>query len=336
VPGVRAVVDAVEPALPAGVTVQTVISVSDQMIVENRTPTDLVVLGEGGEPFLRIGPQGVFANVKSPTWYRSNDPTGTAAPPKDADPAAPPSFARASAEPSWGWFDHRMHKVTLSKAPTLKAARLESWEVPMRYGDTAVVVKGHREYKPLTGAFDAKVLKAPAGLRALALPGVVPALAVSVAGAGPVVTILGEHDEPMARLSAAGGLEVNEASPTWVFTAEARGGAPRTGAVGPSEPPRWVKQGGGAQVTWLDRRAQLVTPDGEGRPGQQKRWRVPVLVGERPGAIEGVTAWAPFPTAPASPSSRPWWRSPWATGGAAALVAAAAVAWLGRRGVRSR
>jgi hypothetical protein len=295
VPGVKAVVDSVTPALPAGVTVQTVISVSDQLIVENRTSTDLLVVGEGGEPFLRIGPQGTFANVKSPTWYRSNDPTGTAAPPPAAssDPLTPPSFARVSPEPSWGWFDHRMHRARLATAPAvkdpLKPTRLEEWEVPMRYGTQDVVVKGHREYQLPAGSFRPSVEKAPAGLRVVALPGVVPGLALFAPAGTPVVTVLGEGGEPMARISGSA-VEVNEASPTWVFTAEGTGGYVPSGAVSAAEPPRWKAAGASSQVTWLERRAQV---QGTGTPGQEKRWEVPVLVGERRESIVGVTRWVP-------------------------------------------
>jgi hypothetical protein len=295
VPGVKAVVDSVSPALPAGVTVQTVISVSDQLIVENRTGVDLVVVGEVGEPFLRIGPQGTFANVKSPTWYRSNDPTGTAVPPPSAssDPATPPSFARVSPEPSWGWFDHRLHRARLATAPAvkdpLKPTRLEEWEVPMRYGAQGVVVKGHREYQLPAGSFQPKVERAPEGLRAVALPGVVPGLALFAAPGTPVVTVLGEGGEPMARISGSK-VEVNEASPTWVFTAEGQGGFTPSGTVGASEPPRWKVVGSSSQVTWLERRAQAV---GAGQPGQEQRWEVPVLVGDRRDVIAGVTRWVP-------------------------------------------
>src|SRR5581483_3341602 len=81
VPGVVDVLDRVVPPLPAGVTVQVAVSVSDQLVVANPTPTDLVVLGDDGEPFLRIGAQGTFANLRSPTWYRDNDPTGSTPPP---------------------------------------------------------------------------------------------------------------------------------------------------------------------------------------------------------------------------------------------------------------
>ena len=34
------------------------------------------MLAEHGEPFLRIGPDGVEANLASPSWYLTNQPFG--------------------------------------------------------------------------------------------------------------------------------------------------------------------------------------------------------------------------------------------------------------------
>jgi hypothetical protein len=339
-PGVRAVLDSVTPKLPDGVVVEARISVSDQLVVENRTPTDLLVLGEGGEPFLRIGPQGAFANIKSPTWYRSNDPTGAAVPPKDADAAAEPVFARITTDPAWGWFDHRMHRVSLTRPPGLavdKPIRLESWAIPMRYGDLAVTVKGHREYRTPNGLWRATVRSSPPELRVFALTGEIPLLsAVRPMSDAPVVTILGEGGEPMARL-APNGVEVNEASPTWAFTKEAQGGAAPSGAVGVGEPPRWVKQSA-AQVLWLDRRGQVVTPDGRGRRGQRKEWRVPVLVGERRADVVAETVWDERPIPQPSVSDKGpnlWLIALVSFGGTAVFILVLGRLIHGRRGYNS-
>lgn len=328
VPGVRAVLDAVEPPLPPGVTIQAQISVADQLIAENRTPTDLFVLGDEGEPFLRIGPQGTFANIKSPSWYRSNDPTGAAVPPDDADPKAEPVFARVSAEPVFGWFDHRLHKGLLTRPPAVedpdKPVVLESWTVPMRYGDQPVSVKGHREYKFPSGFFTSRIVSSPPELTALALSGTIPAVTVQRASASsPPITVLGEGGEPMLRLTAEV-VEANDASPTWVFTQEAKGSSLPVRPVGVGEPPRWVRQAA-AQATWLDRRGQLLTDGHEPKVGDRKEWRVPVLVGERRAEIVAETTFArATPGRPPSDDGGgwPWWQSVLVGGGAGVLAMA--------------
>lgn len=331
VPGVSAVIDAITPALPDGVRVEARISVADQLLVSNSTPVDLIVVGELGEPFLRIGPEGAFANLKSATWYRSNDPTGLVRPPDDVDPRAEPVWARASAEPAWGWFDHRLHRQRLTGAPAVsdkdKPVVLEEWSVPMRYGGAEHVVKGHRQYKFPGGTWSVELRRVPDEVVALPLPGVVPGLTVARKAAdAPDVVILGEEGEPMLRLTAQG-VEANEASPTWVFTASAKGGHVATGAVGANEAPRWVRQTSG-QATWLDRRGQVSQTAAEGHPGDKKRWQVPVLIGERRTSIEAETLWVAsrLPTRPGEDEAddEPWWKR-WPAWAAAGLVVLALV-----------
>src|SRR5215211_6511023 len=116
-PSVRPVLDTVEPALP-GVTVQLAQSVTAQMVVANPTPSTLSVLDGDGQPFLRIGPEGVFANRASPWWYLTNSPNGDASIPAGAQPGAPPRWEQVAAEPAWGWFEHRLHP-----APAERPAR---------------------------------------------------------------------------------------------------------------------------------------------------------------------------------------------------------------------
>lgn len=43
------------------------------LAVENGTDQELVVPGNDGEPYLRIGPDGVFENANSPATYLNND-----------------------------------------------------------------------------------------------------------------------------------------------------------------------------------------------------------------------------------------------------------------------
>jgi hypothetical protein len=96
VPGIRNVLVSVEPAPPDGVTVDVVISAADQVVVSNTTDELLEVPGADAEPFLRIGPDGVEANFRSPTWHRTLNPDEGGALPPEADAAAEPQFVRVS------------------------------------------------------------------------------------------------------------------------------------------------------------------------------------------------------------------------------------------------
>jgi hypothetical protein len=334
VPGVVDVLDRVVPPLPAGVTVQVAISVSDQLVVANPTATDLVVLGDEGEPFLRIGSQGTSANLRSPTWYRDNDPTGStpAPPPPKADATAAPEFVRVSTEPNFGWFDHRLHRQAMSSPivvrPGQNVVQLGSWSVPMRYGGHAVQVLGHREYRHPLGVWAQSVQAVPAGVQVVALPGLVPGLFARLAGDQPV-TFLGQEGEPIAKLEKSGA-SVNVASPTWAFTVRAK-----TGTAPPpaTTSPQWVVDSPNPQVTWLDTRGQGPEPP-VGRPPAVRSitWRVPVLVGDKRAEIVGRTDWVPYPTLPRLSRRPAWWG--WAVAVALGSVFAGGLWWIVRGRVR--
>jgi hypothetical protein len=61
--------------------------------VDNSSPTDVVVLGDEDEPFLRITPNGTLANQHSPTWMAAQHLTA----PAGADPPATPQWVPVGA-----------------------------------------------------------------------------------------------------------------------------------------------------------------------------------------------------------------------------------------------
>jgi len=75
-------------------------SVTAQLVVANPTATELAALDGNGQPFLRIGPDGVLANLASPCWYLSNSPNGDADVPAEAQTGARARWARVAAEPA--------------------------------------------------------------------------------------------------------------------------------------------------------------------------------------------------------------------------------------------
>src|SRR5690349_14377772 len=67
-PAVRATVTEVTPARD-GLTVRPVGGPALRLELTNRGAEPVELLARTGEPWLRIGPAGVEANVRSPTWY---------------------------------------------------------------------------------------------------------------------------------------------------------------------------------------------------------------------------------------------------------------------------
>jgi hypothetical protein len=143
---------AVTPAIP-GVSVR-VLQFGDEFELANASSTEVTVPGYSDEPYLRIGPDGVWRNANSPATYINLDLYGRVSLPAGADPQADPDWKRVSTEPSYVWHDHRTHWMSQGQLPPAVAAdptrthRVFAWEVPVFYGDEKVVVAGELTWSP--------------------------------------------------------------------------------------------------------------------------------------------------------------------------------------------
>jgi hypothetical protein len=304
-PTVHPVIDAVDPPVP-GITVQLAASVTAQLVVANPTPTPVSVVDPNDEPFLRIGPDGVFANKASPSWYLTNSPNGDATVPEDAHAGAPARWEQVSTEPAWGWFEHRLHPMA-RHAPadvvrTRKTTTLARWSVPFFYGGQPFRVKGRIVYEPLRGAVTSR-LRGPAqpfpGVGVQLAPGRVPALFLVNRGAEPVV-VTGRAGEPFLRLGP-DGAEVNRRSPTWADDARAQGDdvTATAAVVDPAAPPDWVPVAASPGYSWLEFRGLY----GHERPPRRvvdagrtavlHTWTVPLEQAGRSVELRGETVWKP-------------------------------------------
>jgi hypothetical protein len=142
----------VSPRLP-GVTV-AVLQFGDQLEVVNRTGTEVEVPGYSAEPYLRIGPDGVWRNVHSPATYLNLDRYAATRLPPEADVGAAAEWERVSTEPSYVWHDHRTHWMSQGQLPPSVAAdpttshTVIRWTVPMSYGGSPVSVTGELTWNP--------------------------------------------------------------------------------------------------------------------------------------------------------------------------------------------
>ena len=304
-PSVHPVLDAVDPAVP-GVTVQIAASVTAQLVVANPTPATLSVLDDDGQPFLRIGPDGVLANRASPWWYLSNSPNGDVTIPADAQPGAPARWERVAAEPAWGWFDHRLHPaprdVPSDTGHRRKTATLATWAVPFDYGGTPVSAHGRIVYEPVRGAVTTRLRGPARPFRDVAVqlaPGRVPALFLSNRGEEPGV-VLGAAGEPFLRVGP-NGTEVNRHSPTWADNARAQGQdfALAAAVVDPNAAPDWIREAGAPSYSWLEFRGLYASDrpprrvlDG-GKTAVLRVWTVPLEQEGRRVELRGETVWKP-------------------------------------------
>jgi hypothetical protein len=144
-------VTSVSPQLP-GVTVR-VLQFGDELEVVNGTARELTVPGYSDEPYLRIGPDGVWRNRNSPATYLNLDRLGLTPLPPSADPDAEPDWEQVSTEPSYVWHDHRTHWMSVSLPPQVQADptvahTIIDWTVPMGYDGRTVEVAGTLVWEP--------------------------------------------------------------------------------------------------------------------------------------------------------------------------------------------
>ncbi len=157
--------------------------------VENTSGQPLTVLGYDGEPYLRVGPDGVERNRNSPATYLNEERYADVAVPPRADPEAAPDWERLSDAPRYAWHDHRTHWMAPDPPPVIAddpgtPREVHTWTVPFAYDGRALEISGSLRWEPgpawWTWLLAGLVLTAPAaaGLRRRGLDALRPAAVV--------------------------------------------------------------------------------------------------------------------------------------------------------------
>src|SRR5687767_11573897 len=92
---------AVSPAVD-GLSLR-VIDAGGRMELTWNGPQDLIVDGYDGEPYLRVGDDGVFTNLRSTATYLNQSRYASSAPPSMADNTAEPSWSKLSGGRTVRW-----------------------------------------------------------------------------------------------------------------------------------------------------------------------------------------------------------------------------------------
>ena len=135
----------VEPRV-TGVSVE-VVDLGNGLRLTNDTDHDVLVLGYEGEPYLRIGPRGVFENRRSPATYLNRSRIPDAAVPRSADPDARPVWRQVSNGRVATWHDHRAHYMGADRPPVVqddpgRRHVLDRWTVELRDQERTIRVHG--------------------------------------------------------------------------------------------------------------------------------------------------------------------------------------------------
>ena len=156
VPGIKpsnfeTTVDSTAPRVP-GLAVRP-IDLGNELELRNHTGVDVVVLGYQGEPYLRVGPRGVFENRRSPATYLNRTRDGKTHVPGIADPTAAPEWNRLASGTVARWHDHRAHWMGTEDPPEVLRAPdqrhvVDQWSLAA----SARITRHHRERGLALGA----------------------------------------------------------------------------------------------------------------------------------------------------------------------------------------
>ena len=146
------------PAVP-GLEVK-VVEAGSRLQVTNHSGTEIVVLGYHDEPYLRIGPQGVFQNKLSTATYLNQTRKGKEPPPEanNAKPTDTPIWEKISSEPEARWHDHRIHWMLATNPSQVQAnpgkrqTIIPQWVVTMKQGTQTITVTGDLVWEPGSSA----------------------------------------------------------------------------------------------------------------------------------------------------------------------------------------
>jgi hypothetical protein len=141
----------VTPPVP-GLTVR-VLEAGNQLELINHSGQEVVVLGYRSEPYLRVGPAGVYENQRSPSAYANRYANPPKRSPTGLDPAAPPRWRRIRNRPEAVWHDHRSH-WSGPDPPAVTADRghrqvmVANWQIPLRLGQRTALIQGDIVWVP--------------------------------------------------------------------------------------------------------------------------------------------------------------------------------------------
>ena len=126
--------------LAPNVDVTIILGVVPAVTIENRGQEPVTVIGAQGEPFLRIGSDGVFANATSPTWMQSGRAPQTASPVSLSNDHTV-RWTKMSPGSRYTWLEWRARCSDERRERTPMR-----WEIPLLIGGQTIAVKGETRW----------------------------------------------------------------------------------------------------------------------------------------------------------------------------------------------
>ncbi|GIJ80086.1 hypothetical protein SAMN05443287_110185 [Micromonospora phaseoli] len=156
-----------------------VIEAGARLELTNTGGEPVEVVGYSGEPYLRVGPDGVFENTRSPATYLNRTIVGDTVLPAEVDPAAAPQWRRVDGGNTARWHDQRVLWREAAPPAQVRAAperehRVRDWVVPLRDADGPMELRGTLDWVPPPDAYTWWVA-ATLGMLAVGALGLLPA-----------------------------------------------------------------------------------------------------------------------------------------------------------------
>lgn len=285
------------------------------LIAENSTGETLEIQDANGEPFLRIGPEGVDYNRFAEEYYLTK--WREQVPPEVRDnPEAEPEWVHLDDETTYRWLDRRIitmsmdvdQWVPLELRQAKEDGDVGEWNIPVRMGEAETEVRGTYRYDaPPKGAYLARLIAEPAS------PDVTVQLVHGTAGSADAlslqsrseepVTVLGRSGEPAIRIGPKE-VQVNVNSPVGRVADIYSDSSLANGGVVEEEPPEiaqpeWKKVSDGSNFTWLDPRLRtsddddMIGPPDPLTAQEIGSWEIPMEVAGEEELLTGAIDWEP-------------------------------------------
>ncbi|MHB8513245.1 MAG: hypothetical protein ACYDCC_13865 [Actinomycetota bacterium] len=286
------------PGLSVSIYPPVTVHFPPQVVADNLSNVDVIVLDDSSKPMLRVGPAGTFFNDENAKALSALDPLRQRL--RSVSRPSKNPWKKISSSRRLTWYETRaLYGATGPRNPRLPTP-LKTFRIPLIAGRTHVNVDGLVSWSPILGSIVPYVLSIDPrvkGVQAVAQKGVTPAIEVSNASKE-VIQITGSDGLAFARVGPSG-VDENVNSPQYRDTKLL---PPATSHV-----VRWQHQQETPVVVWLDKRLLTKEPPFE---QEQKattidlnHWTIPGTISGRPFSINGINRWIAFPAASPSTSS---------------------------------
>ncbi len=263
-----------------------------QIMVKNRSGKMLEIHDRTGQPYLRIGPKQVDADVRSKAWKTGQNPFET---PSRSPAVNEREWRTIRKEPSYAWFDSRLDTDSIpipkSVVSAGKPAKLQNWSIAAVLDGKPLDIRGQFVYQPPPQGSVQAVLRSGSVLA----PGITLQLAP---GVNPILRIQNHSDKTVKVLDANGraflsidatGVRADTSSAAW-----------QAASAIPSHPQSrvgWQKVSDARSYSWLEPRLKYKGAPAKdpAAPQQLGEWTLPLQIEDQRRLVAGVYVWTPAP-----------------------------------------